>query len=600
MNKHRLFSYAVCCGLFWLCFSLFATNLVHAETNGFRLPQTAEELIKADSDADITVAVASQNTLAKQSLFYLFVLFAASGLFPVIIFFIEHNLSGFHAILNHFYKCKDICPKVAVIIPAWNEASVLEHTLDIFLKIDYPLSALRLYIVDDGSTDNSRKILQAWQKKYPDNVFPVFKNGGGKGKAHAVNFGLEVVLQHDWAEAVLLIDADISFKKDALRRMVRHLADPSVGAVTAYIKVGNRNMNYITRSIGYEYIVSQSIARRAQNVLGVIACLAGGAQLHTIENIKHLGGQIDTSTLAEDTFTTFQTQKLGKQVIFEGNAFVYAEEPTNTLGVWKQRFRWARGNIQITRAFKNIWFRKRSNTRLSSIYFGLIWFAVLLTPLFMILSSVGFLGLFYLDADYATEVFYNFASVSLYVYLYTTLFAILVDRRTSRYAWLEGVFYPGLIALGILLLSTHPDYFTEQAISRFDIQDPQAFRTATQLFIMTWSSLCMFWAWLVFRLERFGLPARVANVLMLIVGYGPLLCVVNLAAYLAEIKKPNLNWDKTEKAGSPRRIYPHLQEAKPYHFDQALAQDQKREYAFLYRQIMSLLLAGVMLYLLKS
>lgn len=597
MNKHRLLPYLFGLGVLWLCATLCFANPAPLETGAFTLPQAAQKNIKINTE--VLLSEDTQTTLAKQALFFLFVLFAASGLFPVVVFFIEHNLSGFHAFLNHFRKCKDICPKVAVVIPAWNEAPVLEHTLDIFLRIDYPMSAIRLYIVDDGSTDNSREILKSWQKQYPDNVFPVFKDGGGKGKAHAVNFGLDVVLAHDWADAVLLIDADISFKKDALRRMVRHLADSSVGAVTAYIKVGNRRTNYITRSIGYEYIVSQSIARRAQNVLGVIACLAGGAQLHTIENIKHLGGKIDTSTLAEDTFTTFQTQKLGKQVIFEGNAFVYAEEPTSSLSVWKQRFRWARGNIQITRAFKDIWFRKASKTRLSSIYFGLIWFAVLLTPIFMILSSVGFLGLFYLDADYATEVFYNFASVSLYVYLYTTSFAILVDRRTSRYAWLEGVLYPGLIALGILLLSTHPDYFTEQAISLFHIADPKVFRTTTQLFIMTWSSLCMFWAWLVFRLERFGLPASIANILMLIVGYGPLLCVINLAAYLAEIKKPNLNWDKTEKATSPRRIYPRLHEAKTYHFENALVQDRKREYAFLCRQITSLIVAAVLLYLLK-
>ena len=91
--------------------------------------------------------------------------------------------------------------------------------------------------------------------------------------------------------------------------MTRHLAEPAVGAVTAYIKEGSRPGNYLTRFIGYEYITAQAAARRGQNVLGAIACLAGGAQLHTRVNLVARGGRIDTSSLAEDTITTFQTQR---------------------------------------------------------------------------------------------------------------------------------------------------------------------------------------------------------------------------------------------------------------------------------------------------
>jgi hypothetical protein len=50
--------------------------------------------------------------------------------------------------------------------------------------------------------------------------------------------------------------------------MVRHLSDPRVGAVTAYIKEGSRPANYMRRFIGYEYDNAQAAARRAQNVLG--------------------------------------------------------------------------------------------------------------------------------------------------------------------------------------------------------------------------------------------------------------------------------------------------------------------------------------------
>ncbi|WP_165481221.1 glycosyltransferase family 2 protein [Legionella jordanis] len=558
----------------------------------FQLPQQAKKMLQDN----LPVAKPSETQSATTKWFlkmsyYLCIALALTGVIPVIALFIEHNLAGLHALANHFKKCKDYCPRVAVIIPAWNEAMVLEHTIHILLQIDYPLSALRIYIIDDGSTDATADILQKKSQEYPEQVFYVRKEGGGMGKAHAVNYGLKIVLNEDWAQAVLFIDADVSFKKDVLRRLVRHLADPEVGAVTGYIKVGNRNTNYITRSIGYEYIVSQSIARRAQNVLGVVACLAGGAQLHTRENILALGGQINTTTLAEDTYTTFATQTLGKKVLYEGNAFVYAEEPKTIIDVWKQRFRWARGNIQITKAFKNVWFRKNSN--LGNLLFGIIWFCVILTPIIMILSAIGLVGLFFLSKEHSAHIFFYLASLSLFVYLYTTLYAIIVDRKTSRLSWLEGILYPGIISLSILLFSINPEFVLRQLNLLFNTQSSTKFNTFILLFMETWSAFCMIWAWLIFRLEFAGVSSKITNFLLLIVGYGPLLCAINLSAYIAEIKRPTLKWDKTEKITSKRIIYPRASQPKvKYDFSRALTQDIRREYRFLFWQILSLLITG--------
>ncbi|MDP1604268.1 MAG: glycosyltransferase family 2 protein [Legionella sp.] len=570
----------------------FYTETSNLNQPTFSLPDNAKSLIQQNlSPSSSKSPQSTPKTLGYAIIYAIFLGMALSGFIPVITFFIEHNLSGLHAFCNHLRKCKDYCPRVAIIIPAWNEALVLEHTIDILLKMDYPLPSLRIYIIDDGSTDNTQELLNVIQETYPENVFHIYKDSGGKGKAYAVNYGLRAVLAEPWAEAILLIDADISFKKDALRLMARHLADPAVGAVTAYIKVGNRNTNYITRSIGYEYIVSQSVARRAQNVLGVVACLAGGAQLHSRANIEALGGEINTSTLAEDTYTTFVTQKMGKRVIYEGNAFVYAEEPKTILDVWKQRFRWGRGNLQITKAFKDVWFRDKSSS-LGNLLFGIIWFSVILTPIVMIFSAVGLVGLFILNKQHSVHIFFSLVSVSFFVYLYTTLLAILVDKRTSRLSWLEGIFYPGLISIIILLISLNPVFFFNLLNYFFNLEETTTLNNWLLLFMETWSALCMFWAWIVFRLEYIGLPPAVSNFLLFIVGYGPLLCAINLAAYIAEIKNPNLKWDKTEKISTKRVIYSHTKPTRPYNFENHLYRDKRREYRFLCQQVLSLLIVS--------
>src|SRR5690606_18686862 len=171
--------------------------------------------------------------------------------------------------------------------------------------------------VDDASTDDTPDIVQAKAREHPGQVFHLRREKGGEGKAHTLNHGISLVLAEPWAEAILIMDADVIFAFDSLRKMTRHLADPKVGAVTAYIAEGSADRNFLTRFIGIEYVMAQLASRRGQNVLGAIACLAGGAQLHSRENLEAIGGRIPTGTLAEDTMATFESQLRGRRMVFE-------------------------------------------------------------------------------------------------------------------------------------------------------------------------------------------------------------------------------------------------------------------------------------------
>ena len=163
--------------------------------------------------------------------------------------------------------------------------------------------------------------------------------------------------------------------------MVRHLGDPRVGAVTAYIKEGSRPANYLNRFIAYEYVNAQAGARRAQNVLGAQACLAGGAQLIRRESLEAIGGVIDTSTLAEDTVTTLNIQLRGlARRVRAARDRLGRGAARHRAALWKQRLRWARGNVQVTRHFRHVWLRGRRVGRLGSVSFALIWFTILLMP----------------------------------------------------------------------------------------------------------------------------------------------------------------------------------------------------------------------------
>lgn len=471
------------------------------------------------------------------------------GIAPTLASFAQFLLVGLHGLRNHYASCGEVTPRVAFILPAWNEADVLGASIDSLMRLDYPAGAWRVYVVDDASSDGTPQLMQKKMAQYPGAVFHLRRQQGGQGKAHTLNHGLRTILADDWAEAVMIMDADVLFERLALRRMSRHLADPRVGAVTAYIKEGSYPSNLITRFIAFEYITAQAAARRAQNVTGVMACLAGGAQLHSRANLEALGGTIDTSSLAEDTFTTLKTQLLGRRVLFDGNAVVWAEEPGTLAALWKQRLRWARGNLQLTFAFRAFWFHPTRHPGLGSVPFGILWFTVVFMPVCMMLATLGLAGLYILHPGLAWASFGTFWGTTIGVYLFETLFSFVIDPATAKRAWFEGLMFPGLISLTVMVLSFLPRQFTPFLTSSAPGLSWQAVLT---LFVYSWAGLSMLAAWGICQLERAGLPKWLRNALLLLVGYGPLICSIAMAAMVAHWRNAELRWDKTEKSGKAR------------------------------------------------
>ncbi len=105
-------------------------------------------------------------------------------------------------------------------MPAWNEAAVLEASIDRLVGLDYPPERPRVYVV--ATPD----VVRAKARQYPGQVVHLRRATGGEGKAPTLNHGLRVILDDDWMQALLVMDADVIYEPDSLRKMTRHLADP--------------------------------------------------------------------------------------------------------------------------------------------------------------------------------------------------------------------------------------------------------------------------------------------------------------------------------------------------------------------------------------
>lgn len=478
------------------------------------------------------------------------------GALPLVVNTYLCGVIGLRRWRNHYSRCRLHLPRTVVLIPAWNEEAVIGASIDRLVTLDYPADRLRIVVVDDASTDGTPDVLADRMDRYPGRVVHLRREQGGQGKAHTLNHGITWLLDDDWMEALLIMDADVIYEPDSLRKMTRHLADPEVGSVTAYIKEGSVDANYLTRFIAHEYLMAQAMARRAQEVLGAVACLAGGAQLHSRANIEALGGRIDTSSLAEDTFTTFNTQLGGRSVIFEGNATVWAEEPRTLRALWKQRLRWGRGNVSVTSHFRRVWFRRSPDHHLGGIVFGLNWFCLFLLPVLMLLSSAALVTLFFSDYGRSWQAFRFLWIINALCFIFVVVFAWMADPQTARRSWRQALLFPGVVSLCFIVYSCFPrpaHWIMTSVEGGVGLHVGPGYRWGF-LAAYIWVSACMLVAYVAKAIEdrRLGPLAVgrwVSPVLLYVAGFGAFLCAVTTAAYVKELRGAEMRWDKTEKSG---------------------------------------------------
>jgi cellulose synthase/poly-beta-1,6-N-acetylglucosamine synthase-like glycosyltransferase/spore germination protein YaaH/peptidoglycan/xylan/chitin deacetylase (PgdA/CDA1 family) len=242
-------------------------------------------------------------------------------------------------------------PRVAILIPAYNEEKVIVRTVRAALNSTYP--NLRVIVIDDGSKDATLAVSrQAFTAEEAAGTVLILGKANS-GKAEALNYGIEHLLD---AEIFVGIDADTVIAHDAIERLVPHFINPKVAAVAGNAKVGNR-VNLWTRWQALEYITSQNFERRALNTMGAVSVVPGAIGAWRVSAVREAGGyHIDT--VAEDADLTMALLRRGYRVEYEDMALAYTEAPTNANGLMRQRFRWSFGILQAVWKHKSVFARK--------------------------------------------------------------------------------------------------------------------------------------------------------------------------------------------------------------------------------------------------
>ncbi|MEM8559891.1 MAG: glycosyltransferase family 2 protein, partial [Bacteroidota bacterium] len=230
-------------------------------------------------------------------------------------------------------------PPISIIVPAYNEDVLIERTILSLIEQDYP--HFEVLVVDDGSKDGTNEIAERLVGVYQNThggraeVRLVTKPNGGK--ATALNAGI-AASQHDF---VLCVDGDSQLSPETLRRAIRHLRDPEIGAVAGNVKVQNRDSLW-TKLQALEYIEGLNMVRAAQSAVRLVNIIPGPVGLFRKSAIVQAGWYA-SDTFAEDCDITLKILRNGWRVVYEPGAVSWTEAPNQLTQLLKQRYRWTRG-----------------------------------------------------------------------------------------------------------------------------------------------------------------------------------------------------------------------------------------------------------------
>jgi peptidoglycan-N-acetylglucosamine deacetylase len=246
--------------------------------------------------------------------------------------------------LEKEYLSRSSYPLITIIVPAYNEESGIQRTIDSLIEADYPHK--QIIVVDDGSTDQTYAIASTYvNKSSRSNAISVITKRNG-GKSSALNYAI----RFSKGEILVIVDADSIIEKKALKELVNEFKGcRNVVAVAGRIKVLNRQ-NILTNCVELELLVGIYLLRPLFNLLGVIMIVPGAIGAFSKKVIVQRG-LYNKDTFTEDFDLTVKLLKSGGSVT-AADSMSYTDVPVSVKGFYKQRMRWYRGNFQTL--FKHV------------------------------------------------------------------------------------------------------------------------------------------------------------------------------------------------------------------------------------------------------
>lgn len=225
-------------------------------------------------------------------------------------------------------------PDVSLLIVAHNEASRIEGRLENVLSLAYPRDHLEVVLASDGSTDRT---VERARKYAPGVTIVAFQTRRGKPAV------LNEIIPKALGEIVVLADARQQFEPQALRALVAHFADPTVGAVSGELILARPDhASAVGSGVGWYWRYEKFIRRSESRVDSTVG--ATGA-IYAIR--RDLFDPIPDDTILDDVLIPLRVMRRGFRVLFEPAACAHDHGTASANEELARKARTLAGNFQL-------------------------------------------------------------------------------------------------------------------------------------------------------------------------------------------------------------------------------------------------------------
>lgn len=204
---------------------------------------------------------------------------------------------------------------LSIIVPIYNTKEYLNRCVDSILKQTYP--DVEILLVDDGSTDGSGEICDAYEQQYPDKIRVIHKPNGGLSDAR--NAGIAA----SSGRYIGFVDSDDYIHSQMYEVMIREMKEREADIVScAYYHI----YDYMQEETLAAYHVTEADYKQAleKMILWESFDISVWSKLFKREMIE--GIPFPKGKICEDEFWTYRTYFRAKKLLHLDFPFYYYQQ----------------------------------------------------------------------------------------------------------------------------------------------------------------------------------------------------------------------------------------------------------------------------------
>ena len=234
---------------------------------------------------------------------------------------------------------EDVTPSVAVVVSAHDEEDVIGRRVENLLAMDYPPELLEIVVASDGSTDGTDAIVEEIAAREPRVRLLRCPREGKVAAQHRS-------VRETESDVLAFTDANTEWRPDALRKLVRNLADGRVGYVCGQLRLESPDGANL-EGLYWRYEVW---VRKQESTTGSIT--AGNGAIYAVRRDAYVE---DDPKFGHDFGFPYSMEQAGLRAVYDPEAVAVekaASEPEDEYGRKVRTIARSWGHIATGRMFR--------------------------------------------------------------------------------------------------------------------------------------------------------------------------------------------------------------------------------------------------------